>query len=76
MKYSLSRPSMLARFVPAVLVLASCASAGDSNDEVRSDDGSEVTVVEVLFDVDSTDEAWNLVGIGDSFIGWRTVAEQ
>ena len=29
-----------------------------------------------MFEVDSADEAWKLVAIGDSFIGWTTNAEQ
>ena len=68
--------SMLARALPAAMLLASCASSSGATDERVSEDGSTVPVAEVVFDVDSTDEEWDLVAIGDSFLGWTTVAEQ
>ena len=58
------------------MLLASCASSSGATDERVSEDGSTVPVAEVVFDVDSTDEEWDLVAIGDSFLGWTTVAEQ
>jgi hypothetical protein len=71
-----SERSILAGLVPAAMLLASCASSDGGANETVSEDGSTVPVVEVVFDVDPADGQWNLVGVGDSFLGWTTVAER
>lgn len=55
--------------------LASCAS-NDSADQPLAGTAGTVETVDIVFEVDSADEAWKLVAIGDSFIGWTTIAEQ
>ena len=50
---------------------AEVAAAAESAEPVATPQPETVT-----FDVDPAGEPWDLVGIGDSFIGWSTVTEQ